>query len=221
MSKKNITAKKITTLAMLCAVAFIAKLVSNIIPIKISGFLEFDLKDVVLVITAFLFGPLSSAVCAVITSFIEMLSISESGLIGFLMNSISSCAFSCAAGAVYTRYRTMRGAVSSLIAGTVFMTGIMLLWNYLITPLYMNVSREVVSGMLATVFLPFNLIKGGINASLTLLLYKPFVTAMSKARLIPESPTTRKKGINLGVALVSLFFLITFVILALVLAGVF
>ena len=66
------------------------------------------------------------------------------------------------------------------------MTGVMLLWNYLITPLYMNVPRDVVVAMLPTAFLPFNLVKALMNGALTMLLYKPVVTALRKARLVPE-----------------------------------
>ena len=40
----------------------------------------------------------------------------------------------------------------------------MLLWNYLITPLYMTgYSRADVAGLLPTLFLPFNLAKGGMK----------------------------------------------------------
>ena len=217
----RLNTKKITAIAMLCALAFIAKLISNVIPIKVSGFLEFDLKDVILVMAGFIYGPLSAAACAVIVSLIEMLSISESGIIGFVMNSISSCAFACTAAFIYKRRRSMRGAELSLICGVLFMTAIMLLWNYLITPLYMHVDRSVVTGMLLTVFLPFNLIKGGMNAVLSLLLYKPLVTALNRAHLIPDSPTSRKGSTNRTLIWVSLVLLLIFVLGALKLAGVF
>ena len=49
--------------------------------------------------------------------------------------------------------------------------GVMLLWNYLITPLYMvGTTRSMVAAMLPTVFLPFNLVKGGLNMALILLI---------------------------------------------------
>jgi riboflavin transporter FmnP len=59
----------------------------------------------------------------------------------------------------------------------------MILWNYLITPMYMGVPREAVVEMLVPVFLPFNLIKGGANAALTLLLYKPVIYALKRMKL--------------------------------------
>ena len=50
--------------------------------------------------------------------------------------------------------------------------------------------------MLPTVFLPFNAFKGGLNAALTLLLYKPLMRALRLAHLVPESGAA-KKGASL------------------------
>lgn len=61
---------------------------------------------------------------------------------------------------------------------------VMLFWNYLITPIYMGYPREAVVELLIPVFLPFNLIKGGLNAAITMILYKPIVKALRRAHLI-------------------------------------
>lgn len=217
---KKYSAKTIVTIGMLCAIAFIAKLISNVIPIAIAGFLEFDLKDVIVVIAGFICGPLSAVIVSVIVSVIEMLTISSTGPIGLIMNILSTCSFACVAAVFYKKNRSMKGAVLSLVAGMLCMTVVMVLWNYLITPLYMGVEREVVAGMLLSVFLPFNLVKGGINATLTLLLYKPIVTALHRANLISASPTSSKGSVKWGLMLVSFVLLATFILLALVLAGI-
>ena len=52
------------------------------------------------------------------------------------------------------------------------MVSAMLLWNYLITPLYMGYPREAVAELLLPAFLPFNLLKSGLNSGITFLLYK-------------------------------------------------
>lgn len=219
-AKRKIDTKFIVTVGMLCAIAFLAKLISNVIPVRVSGFLEFDLKDVIIVIAGFICGPLSAVAISVIVSLIEMLSISTTGPIGMIMNILSTCSFACVAAVLYKNHRSMKGAVLSLVAGVLCMTALMVLWNYLITPLYMGVSREVVVSMLLPVFMPFNLLKGGINATLTLLLYRPIVTALNRAKLIPSSPTSKKGSAKWGLILVSLLLLASFVLLALVLAGI-
>ena len=214
----RVSAKTVATIGMLCAIAFVAKLISNVFP-TVAGFLSFDLKDVVIVIGGFMLGPLAAFVITLIVSVIEMLTVSSTGLIGLLMNVLASCSFACVAAVIYHRDHSMKGAILSLIAGVLCMTAIMLLWNWLITPLYMHVDRSVVVSMLIPTFLPFNLVKGGINATLAMLLYKPIVTALRKARLIEEG-TGAKRTTKWGVIGVSVVLLATFLLLALVLSGV-
>ena len=60
-----------------------------------------------------------------------------------------------------------------------------MLWNYLLTPIYMGYPREAVAAMLPTVFFPFNLIKGLLNAVILILIYKPVVRGLRKAKLVP------------------------------------
>ena len=105
----------------------------------------------------------------------------------------------------------------------------MLLWNYLLTPIYMGYPREAVAAMLPTTFLPFNLIKGGLNAAITMLLYKPVVTTLRKAGLAPSSIARRDSqgsaaaaGFTMspGVILGSALVLVTCILFALVLAGI-
>ncbi len=62
------------------------------------------------------------------------------------------------------------------------MVCVMLFWNYLVAPIYMGCSRQAAAQLLLPVFLPFNLIKGGLNAAVTMLLYKPLAAALRRAR---------------------------------------
>ncbi len=218
VKKSGFGARTVATLGMLSAVAFAAKLVSNVFPM-VSGFLSFDLKDVIIVIAGFISGPLAALLVTVVVSFVEMITISSTGIIGFVMNVLASASFACIAAAFYHRDRSLKSAILGLITGVLCMTAIMILWNWLITPLYMKVPRSVVVGMLIPVFLPFNLVKGGINATLAMLLYKPVVTALRRAKLVEGKPATAR-SIKWGLMIVSAVLLVTFVLLALVLAGV-
>ena len=75
--------------------------------------------------------------------------------------------------------------------------------------------------MLMTVFLPFNLVKGGINAGLTLLLYKPVVNALRAAGLAQPSSSGKEKGsFSAGFTLFAAAVLVTFILLFLVMIGV-
>ena len=105
---------------------------------------------------------------------------------------------------MYNKERTIRNAAIGLILGVLLMTLVMLAWNYIITPLYQGVPREAVAKMLIPVFLPFNLVKGGLNAGITMLLYKPLSRILKKA--MPVEATSDAPGrFNLAATLVSLF----------------
>lgn len=210
--------KKVVTIGMLSAVAYIIMLFGRI---PIVSFLKYDPKDVIITIGGFIFGPLTSFLISVLVSFVEMFTASDTGIIGCIMNMLSTCAFACTAAFFYKKKHTLKGGIIGLILGTILMTAIMLLWNYLITPLYLGTPREEVVKMLFPVFLPFNLLKGGLNTAITLLIYKPVVTALRKTSLAPvSSQELTKKSRSTGILFISALLLITCILYILVLKGV-
>lgn len=219
MQKQKMSTRYMAVVAMFTAVAFVAVLLAKVIP-NVAGFLSYEPKDAVIVIASFIFGPMTGVLISLLVSFIEMISISTTGIYGFLMNVVSTCAFVVPAAWLYKKDHSQKGAVLGLGLGVVLMAIVMVVWNYIITPFYMGVPREVVAGMLASVFLPFNLIKGGINAALTLLLYKPLVGALRKAGLVEPTHSSHKGKFSLGFTLFSVAVLVTFVLLFLVMIGV-
>ncbi len=210
--------RRISVLAMLSAVAYVVMFVGRV-PVVL--FLKYDPKDVIITIGGFLYGPQSAFAISAVVSFVEMFTVSDTGPIGLVMNIISSCSFACTAAFIYKRFRTQKGAACGLAAGWLFATVVMLLWNYLIAPLYMNVPRAEIAALLLPAFVPFNLLKGGLNAGLTMLLYKSVRKALSSARLTPpaESPGTTAKA-GPGAAIASFFVIATCVLWALMLRGV-
>ena len=233
-ANNRINIKNLTSMAMLTAMAYVVMLLSKALP-QVSGFLQMDLKDTVICIGGFVFGPLAAAIISIVVAVVEMFTYSDTGIIGCIMNVLATVSFCCTASFVYKKIHTRKGAIIGLACGVVALTVVMVLWNYLITPIYMKIPREVVVSMLPTVFLPFNLVKGGLNMAVILLLYKPVVTALRKAKLLPESRrpasqsgvtlngvpvSEQKKRANAGFILFALALLATFVTLALVLMGI-
>jgi riboflavin transporter FmnP len=214
----KLSVKKLCVLAMLAAVSFI---VANTLYISIfpaAPFLKYEPKDVIITIGGFLYGPLASLLISVVVSLPEML-ISGSGPIGGVMDILSTCSFACVAALLYKRRHTLAGAVSGLALGSVLMVIAMLLWNWLVSPLYMGVERAVIESMLLPIFLPFNLLKTGLNSALVLFLYKPVVTALRKAGLV-EAPAKNKGASRLGIYLFAAVLLITCTLLILVIKGI-
>ena len=214
--------KKLATLAMLTALAYVVMYLSKLMP-SVNGFLDFDFKDVVLCIGGFVYGPIAALMMIVIVCVLEMVTVSHTDIIGCIMNIVATASFVCTACAIYKRKHTMKGAIVGLASAVVVLVVVMLAWNYFLTPIYQKIPREAVAAMLPTVFLPFNAVKGGLNMTVTLLIYKPVVDALRRAKLIPEStsqaaPVQGKK--HLGMTLVILFVFVSCVLFALSLQGI-
>lgn len=195
-TKSNSKIKSLAILAMLTALAIAADMFLRI-P-NIGGFLTYEPKDVIITIGAFIYNPFAGLIMSLVVCLVEMVTISSTGFIGLLMNFLASAMFVGVSSVIYYRKKTMLRAIVGLLAGSVAMIAIMLLWNYIMTPIYMGVPREVVVGMIPTLLLPFNALKAGLNAALVLFLYKPVVTALRKSGLIParESNDGENKRMN-------------------------
>ena len=219
----NTRTRKIAILGVLSAVAYVLMVVVRIPFIPAAPFLKYDPKDIIIVIGGFLYGPLASLAMSIVVSFAEMFTVSESGIIGCVMNIISTVAFTCTAAFIYKKRRTLTGAAVGLVVGVAVGTTIMLLWNYLLVPIYTPfITRAAVMGMLTPVFLPFNLLKYGLNAAIAMLLYKPIRIALDKSRLLrmPAVSDGKAPKLNVGVILVSAFIVATCVLIILAMQGV-
>jgi len=220
----NNNTRKITTIAMLTGMALILGIVlrfPRIMPAAL--FLTYDPKDVIIIIGGFMFGPLSVVLMAFVVAAIEMVTISESGPIGFLMNFLASATLAAPAAFIYSKKRSIQGAVIGLVIGIIASTTTMLLWNYIIVPIYMGWPREAVVALMFPAILPFNLIKNTLNASMAIMLYIPVSTALKAARLhqvaAPAADTASKRKINIGLLLVAGFITISLILVMLSLSG--
>lgn len=180
----NSKTKRVTTIGMLCAITY-ATMVVGRIPIIL--FLKYDPSDVIVTLGGFIWGPMTSCIVSVIVAILEMITVSDTGILGCIMNIVQTLSFACTASVIYKKKHTLSGAVIGLASGWLITVVVMLLWNYLVTPLYMGYPREAVVELLLPAFLPFNLLKGGLNASITFLLYKPIVTALRKSGYVAAS----------------------------------
>lgn len=201
---KRFDLRKYTTIAMFAALAYASLFVVHIG--GIGGFLSFDVKDAIIITASMIFGPVYGIAIALVVTFVEMITISGTGFWGFLMNFISSAAFAAGASALY-RYmpkykKTLVGAIFSLYTVAMLMTGLMLLMNVIITPLYLGPidkyaqSLETVKGLLVPLLLPFNLLKSCANASIVLVIYKPIVSALRGMKVIKEGVGKYKFGVK-------------------------
>jgi len=223
---KSVNTKKLTTLAMLSALAFLLALLFHYLPIPplvpAAPFLKFEPKDIVITIAGFLYGPLAVIPIAIVVGVLEM-PLSATWLYGLIMNVASTCAFACTAAFIYKRFRTITGAAIGLAAGTVVTTAVMIPLNYLITPFFMGVPRGMVVAILISGIGIFNFVKYALIAAITMQLYIPLKAALIKAKLIPapEDAEENPRKISINSILLSVIIIILCLIGVLYLNGMF
>ena len=218
--KSTADVSKMTLASMFVALAYVSVLLFRLNIMPSADFLTYDVKDVVITLGGLILGPLYALLISVVTAFLEMISISKTGPIGFIMNALSSSVFACTAALIYNRKKNLRNAVIGLVSGVVLMVITMLLWNYIITPMYQGVPREVVASMLPTVFLPFNLLKGGMNAAFAFLLYRPVIGMLRAAKLTSASTSNKAKKTQIVPIIVAAAVVVTCVMVILSMQGI-
>ena len=207
----NSKTKRITAIAMLSAIAYVVMAYGRI-PVVL--FLKYDPSDIIITLGGLIWGPLTSLITATIVAVIEMITVSETGIIGCIMNIVQSASFACVASLIYKKKHTLSGAVIGLVTAWISTTAVMILWNYLITPIYMKIPRQTVVELLIPAFLPFNLLKGGLNAAMTFLLYKPVMNIMRKSGLA-FTKTNGQKSKFTGYIILAVLIVITCILLIL------
>ncbi|KRM98415.1 ECF transporter S component [Loigolactobacillus rennini] len=174
----------ITFLAAFGALAYLSVV---FLKIPMIAFLRYEPKDIILTIGGIIFGPIFALILCVVVPFFEMITVSSTGVIGFVMNVIAAVCFVLPPVVAYKKWKRLRSLVIGLVLGIVALTIAMLLWNYVLTPLFFGYPRSTVLKMLVPIILPFNLIKGGLNAVFTLILYKPIVNALLKSNTLNKN----------------------------------
>ncbi len=187
------SSNKLRRIALVAVFGALAYALMLVIHFKVS-FLTLDLKDTVITLAGLYFGPGAAVSLAVLVPLLELISVSDTGLYGFLMNFISTATFSLTASLIYRYKRSLMGAIVGLLSAAAATVGVMMLFNLWVTPYYMGVEIETVQSMIPTLLLPFNTVKSLMNVGFVLLLYKPISTVMQRIKLIEKS--SQKQGFN-------------------------
>ncbi len=190
-ANKNIDVKRIVGISVFAALAYVVSLSTSWI--KIGGFLSFDLKDTVIVIASFIYGPVAAVCMSAIAALLEfIIPVTGTGVYGLIMNFSSSVVFSLTASIIYKYKRTLAGAIIGLYTASLLTVGAMMALNLLVTPYYMGVDLATVKGLIPVLLLPFNAAKTLMNSALVMILYKPISQAMCRAGLIKDKVSSFK-----------------------------
>lgn len=161
--------RQLVTMALMCAVAALVSFLQ--IPL-IPGvpFLTYDPSLVPAMVCGFAFGPGAGVAVGSMAAVIHGLILGE--WVGSLMNIVATLCFVGPAAFIYHRHRTFKGALVGLAAGVIGAVLGAFAANLTIGVAFWYGSVDVIMPLLLPAILPFNLVKGFVNAALTGIVYK-------------------------------------------------
>lgn len=139
---------------------------------SIAPFLEYDPRDIPILLCTFLYGPLYGMALAAVSAVAQgLLNYGESSVTGILMTLLASWVCLWVAG---NAYKINRNIVFALFCAAAVQTLALTVANMLFTPMFLGVSLQEVLKLIGPAVVPFNLIKCGLNGIAVLIFYKLF-----------------------------------------------
>ena len=183
----SISVRALTVTAIMTAMAYVLMLLEFSVPF-VPSFLKFDFSDLPAFLAAFAISPAAGVSVELLKNLLH-LPFTTTGGVGELANFLVGAALVLPAGWIYSSRRTRSGAAIGAVLGTLTAGMVSIPVNYYITyPFYTNfMPMDAILGMyqaiipaadtllkaLLIVNLPFTVVKGVINLTITFLIYKP------------------------------------------------
>lgn len=151
------------------------------LPYPGATWLKVDFSDVPVLIGGFALGPMVGLAILFLKSILfSLVKFNPVELVGLPMNIIATGIMVVVATVIYQKKKTWTRALLAILAGICCSTIVMLFANYLMLPVFFRFffpgtpvpSSSQLITMIITAVLPFNLIKGILNGTLTFLVYK-------------------------------------------------
>ena len=187
MKQKSVV-DRLVKLGMLTGLSIILVYVIHFPIFPAASFLEYDMADVPILIGTFLYGPWWGLALTAVVSLLQWLLVSPQSLwVGAVMHFCATGSYVIAAGLIYGKMRSLKGALIGMVVGAVLQTAMMIPMNLIFTVHFFGVPKETVLALLPTAIIPFNAIKTVANSVLTFLLYKR-VEKLLKIEFIKSVP---------------------------------
>lgn len=170
---RNKNANTLVKIAALSAIAFLLQFLGSAMGLNVGGFLTIEFSDLPALIGAFALGPVSGVLIELVKNIFHC-SITSTGFVGEFANFVTNGIFVFAAGLIYKKNRTLKGAVIGTVVAIFVMTAAAMLTNlFIMLPMFMpNADYATKLNLVLYTITPFNLCRGLALAVLTFLLYK-------------------------------------------------
>ena len=190
MTKKVLTTKNLTMIAMFSAISAVLMVFEIQLPFSPS-FVKFDFSDLPVMLGGFLIGPFAGGIIVFMKILLHfLLNGTTSFFVGDLSNLLLTLSFILPASFIYQQKKTKKTTIQGLLVSIICTSLLAIIFNlFLIFPLYLKVLNlkmvdlinmiHVVNPLVKDVFtmivfslLPFNLFKYSIVSMITMLSYK-------------------------------------------------
>lgn len=190
MTKKVLTTKNLTMIAMFSAISAVLMVFEIQLPFSPS-FVKFDFSDLPVMLGCFLIGPFAGGIIVFMKILLHfLLNGTTSFFVGDLSNLLLTLSFVLPASFIYQQKKTKKTTIQGLLVSIICTSLLAIIFNlFLIFPLYLKVLNlkmvdlinmiHVVNPLVKDVFtmivfslLPFNLFKYSIVSMITMLSYK-------------------------------------------------
>ena len=180
--------RKIVVTAIFGALATVLMMLSFSVPFM-PGFIKMDFSELPALIASFSMGPIYGIAVCLIKNVVNVF-MTTTGGVGEFCNFLLGVAFVAPAGFIYKAMKNRKGALIGSAVGAVSMAILGLPLNYFVSfPIYLKVLGlpvEALVGMYQAILpnvdgllmclivfnMPFTLLKGGLDALITFLIYK-------------------------------------------------
>ncbi len=161
--------RQLVTMALMCAIGVLLAFVEFPL-LPGATWLKYDASAMPAMVCGFAYGPVAGLAVGIVGAIAH--GILTADFSGAVMNIIVVVGFVAPAALVYKKTRTFVGAIIGLVISVIIATAAAVLGNLVITPLWLGVPLSSVVAMIVPILIPFNLLKGIVNAVLTMVVYK-------------------------------------------------
>lgn len=189
--KKAMTLRDISLISLFAALSFILYFLKISLPI-FPSFLEMNLSMLPIIIIGFILGPIEGVTVVLLRTCLK-LPFTSTACVGELADMLIGITVVLTSSIIYDHHKTKKGAIISLVFGSISWVLISVLTNWLINipfylALYFNNDVNVLIGLLSMIpnvnesnymikyllfaVVPFNLILSAIVSLITFLIYK-------------------------------------------------
>jgi len=170
--------RQLATMALFIAIGVVLSFIEfPLIPAV--PWLFYDASNVPAMLAGFAFGP--AAGCLVGTLIALLHGLLKVDPVGAVMNIIGMVFYVLPAALLYKRFKGTGSIIVGLVLGSVVSAAVVILANFVFTPLYFGGTVEEVMMMLVPVLLPFNALKVLLNSVLAFVLYKSLYRLLNRS----------------------------------------